>query len=267
MPPNALRHDATSPSGFVTIGNIYGHGFDASQIAMLQAAGFALRPAASVYAGSQLCRFLDFEQGPPVELIEVTNRADYESFVPPGMTPYCPGISLLAGTGSLLALDDCAREFEDLHPYRLEVPYEGTDGPGWHYLNFAVPVLPGAFVWLTSLDAPPPAAERITEHPNRTRGVIGVVFSCREAALARLAQLAGVRPGPRPLDIGGVTLTATGRGETSSRRFPLTAVVLKADSLEEFPVGQPSPLATGVLGRPALRLETSPDAFDLWITT
>jgi putative ABC transport system permease protein len=30
-------------------------------------------------------------------LIEVTDRSDYESFVPAGMVPFCPGISLVVG--------------------------------------------------------------------------------------------------------------------------------------------------------------------------
>ncbi len=266
MRPQMLRSDAASSGRSVTIGNIYGHGFDAPQVAALEAAGFAVRPEASVYAGSQLCRFLDFGSGPSLELIEVTDRTDYESFVPAGMTPYCPGISLLVGQGSSSALDDVAREFEELHPYRLAVPYEGATGPGWHYLNFAVPVLAGAFVWLTALDEPRPPVERTTTHPNGVHGVIGLVFSCDDADLTLLARLAGLPSDARPLDIGGVAVVASGAAGAGAGRFPLTSLVLEADSLDGFPAGLASAVATGVLGRPAVRLETNPDAFDLWIT-
>ena len=109
----------------VSIGNLYGHGFDHGQRAELAGLGFSLRPQASVYAGSQLCHFLDFPSGPALELIEVTDRSDYESFVPAGMAPFCPGISLVVGDGSPAALDAYEREFAGLEPYRLRVPYQG----------------------------------------------------------------------------------------------------------------------------------------------
>lgn len=247
-----------------TIANVYGHGFDAVQIAALEAVGFVFRPGVSVYAGSQLCRFLDFESGPSLELIEVTDQADYESFVPGGMLAYCPGISLLAGDGSPSALDSFECDFADLDPYRLHVPYAGADGPGWHYLNFAVPVLPGTFVWLTGLDAPKPARERTTVHPNGVRRIVGLVFSGDDDTLDQLARLAG-QAGRRPLRIGDVTVQA--EAGTRSGRFPLRAVVLQADSLDAIAGGTTSAEAAALWGRPVLRLETNPDAWELWITT
>ena len=147
----------------LSIGSLYGHGFDRAQRAALEGVGFSLRPQASVYAGSQLCHFIDFSAGPALELIEVTDRSDYEAFVPAGMTPFCPGISLQVGDGSPAALNDYAREFASLEPYRLRVPYPGgtePGAPGWHYLNFARPVVPGLFIWLTAIDEPKPCRTR-----------------------------------------------------------------------------------------------------------
>ncbi|HEY3409034.1 MAG TPA: hypothetical protein VGK53_12750, partial [Propionicimonas sp.] len=89
----------------LTIGNLYGHGFDRGQLATLEGLGFGFRPETSTYMGSQVCHFLDFPVGPSLELIEVTDRSDYESFVPPGMEPYCPGISLMVDGGSPSELD------------------------------------------------------------------------------------------------------------------------------------------------------------------
>ncbi|HEY3407161.1 MAG TPA: hypothetical protein VGK53_03210 [Propionicimonas sp.] len=249
----------------LTVGNVYGHGFDSGQIATLEALGFALRPGVSTYAGSQLCRFLDFETGPSLELIEVTDRSDYESFAPTGMVPYCPGISLLVEDGSPSGLDSYERDFTSLEPYRLEVPYQGDGGPGWHYLNFAEPVLPGIFVWLTALDTPKPVVARTTAHANGVRGVAGLVFACTEGELERLTRLASETIERRPLSIGGITLTATGPG-CGSGRFSLRAVVLRADSLHAFGVA-PSPEATRIWGRPVVRVETNPLCWDLWVTT
>jgi len=250
----------------LTVGNVYGHGFDSGQITMLEALGFALRPGVSAYAGSQLCRFLDFEIGPSLELIEVTDNSDYESFVPPGMEPYGPGISLVVEDGSPSRLDGYERDFASLEPYRLKVPYQGAGGPGWHYLNFAEPVLPGIFVWLTALDAPKPVVARTTAHANGVRGVVGLVFACTEEELENVARLAGETIGRRPLRVGGITLLTTGPG-SGSGRFPLRAVVLRADSLDAFGATAPSTEATRALGRPAVRLETNPLSWDLWLTT
>jgi hypothetical protein len=250
----------------LTVGNVYGHGFDPGQIAALEALGFAFRPGASIYAGSQLCRFLDFENGPSLELIEVTDRSDYESFVPSGMVPYCPGISLLVEDGSPSRLDGYERDFAELEPYRLEVPYQEAGGPGWHYLNFAEPVLPGTFVWLTALDTPKPVVARTTAHPNGVRGVAGLVFACTEGELERLTRLAGETIERGPLSIGGITLTATGPG-SGSGRFPLRAVVLRADSLHAFGATDPSTEATRICGRPVVCVETNPLSWDMWVTT
>lgn len=257
--------DRLGPDGSLTIGNIYGHGFDSRQVAALEAAGFNFRPGASMYAGSQLCRFIDFESGPSLELIEVTDEADYQAFVPAGMLPYCPGISLVVAGGSPAALDGYERDTADLAPYRLHVPYRGAEGPGWHYLNFAVPVLAGAFIWLTALDSPRPTPRRTGAHRNGVRGVAGLVFACDQADLERLAGLVGGTRRRGPLEIGGIGVVTTGAG-IGPGRFPLRAVVLRADHLDQIAAGEPSGVATAVLGRPALRLETNPDAWELWIT-
>lgn len=257
------RH-GLAPGRSLTIGNVYGHGFDASQVSALEAMGFSLRPGASVYAGSQLCRFIDFETGPSLELIEVTDRSDYASFVPPGMVPYCPGISLLVEHGAPAALDRYQDDFADLQPYGLHVPYRASGGPGWHYLNFTVPVLAGTFIWLTALDAPKPAPSRTTLHANGARRVTGLVFACTDQDLEPLARLAGESVDRRPLRIGGITVTAT---DASTARFPLLAVVLQADSLAAFGSGATSADASEVCGRPAVRVQTNPLAWELWITT
>jgi hypothetical protein len=122
----------------LSVASLYGHGFDVAQRGALQDAGFSLRPQPATYAGSQLCHFIDFPTGPVLEVIEVTDRSDYALFVPSGMTPYCPGISLVVSDGSPAGLDEYERRFANYEPYRLWVPYqEGAQpaAPGWRYLN------------------------------------------------------------------------------------------------------------------------------------
>lgn len=252
------------------VGNVYGHGFYAEQRAALERAGFSFRPEVSTYAGSQLCSFIDFAHGPSLELVEVTDRDDYASFVPPGMEPYCPGISLVVEDGSPEALGAFERSFADLEPYRLHVAYPGAahpeadaEVPGWHYLNFGRPVISGAFVWLTAFDHPRPTVTRRTGHPNGVRGVTALVFDV-STRLERVAQLAGGPGAEGQLRLGDIrVLTVAGGGPG---RFPLRAVVLQADSLDAFDSQARSDQVTQLLGRTALTIRTNPLAWDLWIT-
>ena len=254
----------------VSITNLYGHGFDHGQRAGLARSGFTLRPQASRYAGAQLCHFIDFSTGPALELIEVTDRSDYESFVPAGMAPFCPGISLVVGDGSPAELDTYERDFAAYEPYRLHVPYSGTvpGAPGWHYVNFGRPVVPGTFIWLTAYDEPRPAPARETGHANGALGVVGLLFDLHWEALEGLSQLAGQPVADGRLRIGDVTITGTVAGAGGSpKQFPLREVVLRARSLDTVRAHATTAHETQLMGRPALRLETNPLAWDLLITT
>jgi hypothetical protein len=250
------------------IGSLYGHGFDQAQLAALQDVGFSLRPQDATYAGSQWCHFMDFPTGPALEFIEVTNRSDYQSFVPAGMTPYCPGISLVVADGSPAGLAAYEREFARHEPYRLRVPYPGgteRDAPGWHYLNFARPVVPGTFIWLTAYDQPKPAPAPGTRHANGVHGVVGLLFDLRPRELDGLAQLVEVPVTDGALRIGDVTIAATGDASPPGQ-FPLRAVVLRADDLDTVRAHAPAAHETHLAGQPALRIDTNPLAWDLLIT-
>lgn len=252
------------------IGSLYGHGFDREQLTELAAMGFALRPQTALYAGSQVCRFLDFPIGPALEFIEVTDTADYEAFVPAGMAPYCPGISLLVDEGSPAALDDYARAFAAHDPYRLRVPYRTGDrpgSPGWHYLNLARPLVPGTFIWLTAFDQPKPVTERNTQHPNGVLGVIGLLLDLPPEALAGLSHLVGQPIVDGALRIGDVTIWATGTDRPGGKQFPLRAVVLHAADLATVRAHARTASETRLMGAPALRIPTNPLAWELLITT
>ena len=253
----------------LSVGSLYGHGFDDAQRVALQDAGFSLRPQSAMYAGSQLCHFIDFPIGPALEVIEVTDRSDYTSFVPAGMTPYCPGISLVVADGSPAGLADFERRFANHEPYRLRVPYQegaGPRAPGWHYLNFARPLLPGTFIWLTAFDQPKPASARSTRHANGVHRVAGLQFDLPPHDLASLSQLAGATMTDGVLRIGDLTLAATGHASPPGR-FPLRAVVLQAGDLDTARAHAPRARETHLAGRPALRIDTNPLAWDLLITT
>lgn len=253
----------------LSIGSLYGHGFDRGQLERLEGLGFSLRPQTSVYAGSQLCTFVDFPSGPALELIEVTDPADYDSFVPAGMAPYSPGISLLVAEGAPAALAAYERAFADHDPYRLRMPYqEGSDpgAPGWHYLNFGRPLVTGTFIWLTAFDQPKPAPARRIQHANGALGVVDLLFDLPPEGLDDLARLAGQPSAQGGVHFGGVAVDATGGGDPP-RRFPLRAVVLRGDDLDRFRAHAPTAEETRFRGRRALLIETNPLAWDLLITS
>ena len=82
-----------------------------------------------MFSGSQHCRFIDFKEGPALELIDVEDHKAYLDFVPKEMMPYCPGISLALPEGSERRIEEVERGFRRLRPYTLHVNYDGGTDP------------------------------------------------------------------------------------------------------------------------------------------
>ncbi len=258
----------------LTISNIYGHGFDRLQLAALEGLGFAMRPQVSTYMGSQICHFIDFSTGPSLELIEVENRQAYEEFVPDGMVPYCPGISLVAPGSPQAVMAAYERKFNALEPYRLRVSYDGSpdeDAPGWHYLNFKIPPVRETFAWLTAYDEPKPSHEIHADHPNGIVNVAGLVFDLAPAELACLARLVDTPLVDGVLTVGDVAVLTSNTDEEPltgpGKSFPLHTVVLRATNLDAFASANAGDVkATTFMGRPAVLIDTNPLAWDLLVT-
>ena len=253
------------------ISNVYGHGFDEGERARLEALGFRLRSETSRFSGAQLLSFLDFARGPALELIEVEDEQQYLGFVPPGMEPYCPGISLVACEGSSVAPADILREFADLDPHVRHVGYDGSDdpaAPGWNYVNFATPIVPGIFTYYTALDAPRPAKPHLATHPNGVSEVAGLVFDLSMSRLRRLAELAGATAGDESFCIDAVEVsTTTAAPEVASVHetpFPLKAVVLEAPDLDALAHAEET-VEISFGSAPAVLIETTPLSWDLII--
>ena len=258
----------------LVISNIYGHGFDCRQLSKLETLGFRIRPQGSTYMGSQICRFIDFEGGPCLELIEVEDDKEYLDFVPKGMIPYCPGISLILSEGSKTTISDFEREFQRLCPYALHVNYDGnTDprGPGWNYLNFGIPVVTDTFIWLTELDAPRPVRDYDTDHPNAVKGIEGLVFDLEVESLKGLSQLVREDIMGGVLRIGGLQVWSKRAvddfPDLHDKVFPLVAIILKAESLDYFAAPVGGAREASFMSRPAIHVETSKLSWDLLITT
>lgn len=257
----------------LTIGNVYGHGLTPSSAAAIEAAGFAFRPGVTRFDGSQVCRFLDFAEGSSLEFIEVESDKAYLDFVPLGMKPYAPGISLVVPDRAERDFPYFEKRFPHLRPYRLHANYDGTRAPGrpgWDYLNFAVPVVRDTFVWLTHPGDPRPRKAQAPSHPNGARGVRGLVFTVHAEDLERLAQLAEREVVDGVVNLDGVLVW--GREALAEplplkpKVFPLAAVVVETANLEALP----APLRAGhevtFCDRPAVHLETNDLSWDLLIT-
>ena len=243
-------------------------------MALLQGLGFSCRPQVSTYAGAQTLRFIDFSSCPSLECIEVTDHQAYLDFIPPGMVPYTPGISLALAEESQKSIQDFQSEFEDWGPYLLHENYEGGQEkyrPGWNYLNFTRSVIPDTFVWITECEKPFPATLPKTNHPNKVTGISGLVFDLEEGDLARLSTLTGEPFREGKLELGGVKIytreTAPLSEGLPEKEIPLSAVILEAKTLDFFNQIETSLTECKVLGQPAVRIKTPPQSWDLIITS
>jgi hypothetical protein len=259
----------------LTIHNIFGHGYTQADLNRLQKLGFIIRPQGSSFAGSQELRFIDFRTGPCLELIEVTDPEDYLNFVPPGMLPYQPGLNLALEEGTEQQLAGLAEQFAGWGPYLLHENYEGGQNkqkPGWNYLNFRDPVLPGTFVFLTEFEKPYPASHPRTIHANTATRVSGLVFDLDAGQMVRLSQLTGQPLEDGLLRLDGIPLYSREAAPLPARSsgplapekdFSLTAVLLEAESLAPFRGADPSLEEAACAGRPALRIPTPARSWDL----
>ena len=227
----------------------------------------------SRYAGSQLLRFIDFPQGPSLEFIEVESESDYLDFLPKGMVPYCPGISILIHQSSSKGISDFEQAYQKWGSYSIHVNYDESDDPnkpGWDYLNFDIPVIQDTFVYLTQLNDPKPVRHIQTDHPNTTKQVTGVVFNLDEAGLVKLAQLAEVEIVDGGIDLAGVkfwSLNAlAGKIKIPEKPFPLTIIVVKAESIDFFQDHEEAKVFE-FMSKPAVYIQTAKLSWDLIVTT
>ncbi len=258
----------------LTISNVYGHGYDEMQINRLRSLGFEFREPTSRFAGSQLLRFVDFAEGPALEFIEVEDEVEYVDFLPTGMTAYCPGISLLLAPGSSTSMAGLKDRYRGWGPNSRHVAYDESDGPdapGWNYLNFDDPVVSDTFVYVSQPEDPRPIVRTTARHPNTATRVVGLIFDLEGKELVRLAHLIGAETAGGSIETGGVKILPVDavKGQTTSlpsRRFPLAAIVVRAESIGFFE-GLGEAAAFELFAKPAVHIETPGSSWDLIITT
>ena len=258
----------------LTINNIYGHGYDGYDLEILAQAGFQIRPQVSTFAGAQKLRFVDFISCPCLEFIEVTDHQTYLDFVPPGMTPYTPGINLGLSENSPKTIQDYQEEFAEWEPYLLHENYNGDPEerlPGWNYLNFKREVVPGTFIWITEPEKPFPATNPKTKQPNQVIATTGMIFDLDEGELDHLAALVGVPFKDGILNLSGVKVYSKGSSPLDEplpkKEFPLSVIILEAKDLGYFSREASGLKETTFQGQPSFYLETPPQSWDILITS
>ena len=258
----------------LSVNNIYGHGFEGYDLDSLAQAGFQFRPQVSFFAGAQQLRFIDFISCPCLEFIEVTDHEAYLKFVPPGMTPYAPGINLGLTEGSSKSIHDFLEEFSTWEPYLLHENYEGDPEerqPGWNYLNFTHEVVPNTFIWITDFEEPYPASHPKTTHPNQVTGIHGIIFDLETKDLGKLEALTGHSFSDGVIDLDGLLVYSRESSPLEEglpkKEFPLCAVILGAESLDYFQSRDVKLKETSVNNQLAYCLESPPQAWDIYITS
>ena len=258
----------------LSVNNIYGHGYEGYDLDCLAQAGFQFRPHVSTFAGAQQLRFIDFTTCPCLECIQVTDHQAYLKFIPPGMTPYAPGINLGLPEGSLKTIQDFQKEFSAWEPYLLHENYEGDPEewqPGWNYLNFTNEVVPGTFIWITEFEEPYPASHPKVSHPNHVTGISGIIFDLNKKDLNNLAALTGCSFHGNSLDLSGLKVYSRESSpldeEPPKKEFPLSAVILQAESLDYFQQRDLALKETSIRGKKSYHLESPPQSWDIYITS
>ncbi len=271
MPINTILTCHSAKQRMLSIGTLYAHGYSQDQLDLIQSLGFSLRPASSTYPGAQSLRFIDFINPPELELIHVHDELEYSNFIPPGMTPYCPGISLVVDPNSTKILEDYKVACNALGPYCLHFDYSGGNDPakpGTNYLNFATPPVEKTFIYLTQYQVPIPELPTPPTHPNTASRVSGLVFNLPGRALASLFALWGQDPSEDAMALGGLhvytELQVPNELKRRKKPFPLVAVVVTTGTPMTQP-GRGRPVI-GWLGKQALLAEMNPLSWDIILT-
>jgi hypothetical protein len=196
---------------------------------------------------------------------------------------YRPGFSLRSTAPLEDCLKDNAEQWETRKPSLTHRNYDWKDGeaerrPGWNFLDFENPPLPGVHLWLTEYEARPEFASdpKVLErkragcvHANGVTGFAGFVFSLSEAEQRSLSQLVGAKwhNGSLPFDGGIMIHSHNAHPEygalLADKVSPFKAVILSCASLSRFSdVSGIRPLAD----RPMIRIASAqPESWDILV--
>jgi len=254
----------------LTIGTLYAHGYTRDQLDMIPSLGFSLCPESATYAGAQSLKFIEFPNPPVLELIHVQDDLEYAGFIPPGMTPYCPGISIVVDPKSTRTFEDYRAAFGAWKPYELHVDGSGGNDPaksGTNYLNFEIPLIEKTFIYLTQYPQRVPEAPAPVIHPNPAARVSGLVFDLPGRALNPLFSLWGQEQSGAGAALGGLNIYSEIQCPDELKRrkkpFPLAAVVVTTASMPQPDRGR---AVIDWLGRQALLAEMNPLSWDIILT-
>jgi hypothetical protein len=190
------------------------------------------------------------------------------------MTPYCPGISLVADAGPKRSLGDFQATFHTWDPYRIHLGYGGGNDPatpGWNYLNFGTPVVANTFIYLTEYEVPRPTPPSPPLHHNTATSITGLVFDLTLGELGALSALSSRETTEGAFQFGGIMIYGAPHvpAEVRSRRklFPLVAVIVTVANLSGPARASSRSRPIQWLDQGAVLAEMNPLSWDLILTT
>jgi hypothetical protein len=120
------------------------------------------------------------------------------------------------------------------------------------------------------MDDPKPMRKVVTDHPNSTKKVIGLVFDLDEEYFVKLVNLTGVEMVEGGMNLAGVKIWSSNALMENIRipkkQFPLASIVIQAESIDFFQ-GKEGVKVFEYLSKPTVYIETTELSWDLIITT
>ena len=257
--------------------------------------GFTLCPGSAEHPYSLLSRILYFGSpeiaiNGPIHCLEFCRIRDLEGELAYARKTnpaagerdlFVPGFSLRSAT----SLEACAAsrqtQWAALRPRAQHRNYDWTQGgddrrPGWNFLHFDAPVVPGVEVWLTEYQASPQREQAridrlgLPKHRNGVDAIRGFVFDLVDEAKATLSLLteSAWRDGVLTMQDGMKIFAESERPEFAglfaAKTSPFKAVILECPSLARFcEVSGLPPLD----GRAMVGItSTQPESWDILVT-
>ena len=164
---------------------------------------------------------------------------------------FVPGFSLRSPTSLEETYETQKARWSEFEPAMSHRDYDWTEGgegrrPGWNFLDFGTPVVPGVVVWATEYEASPAREvkrlERLAQPPHRNgvNAILGFVFDVSEKEKSALSLVTGTpwHGGVLTLQDGPKIFALRERPEFAglfeTKTSPFKAVILGCPSLSRF---------------------------------
>lgn len=211
--------------------------------------GFHLSDEIMEHPGKQICRFLMFRHRDPkrpnarqyLEFVEIAEFEALRKTYPPETEEsvmWEPGFSFVAPSSLKEFYEKNMNSLIQFEPKLTHRNYQWqTDStsylPGWNFLNFENPIVPGIHIWCTEYEPLPEIKARppVTPHPNTASQIVGFIWNLKPSTAQAITGLTESSITNKQILLSdGTTIYLDSSFSTSEKQFPFSAVVLKCDN-------------------------------------